>query len=29
MPTPKKGTRLGGSASHQKKILSNLAASLF
>ena len=29
MPTPKRGTRLGGSASHQKKILSNLAASLF
>ncbi|ALC05042.1 50S ribosomal protein L17 [Corynebacterium deserti GIMN1.010] len=29
MPTPKKGARLGGSASHQKKILSNLAASLF
>ena len=29
MPTPKKGTRLGGSASNQKKILSNLAASLF
>lgn len=29
MPTPKKGTRLGGSPQHQKKILSNLAASLF
>lgn len=29
MPTPKKGARLGGSASHQKKILSNLAAALF
>ena len=29
MPTPKKGARLGGSASNQKKILSNLAASLF
>ena len=29
MPTPKKGARLGGSASHQKKILSNLAAKLF
>lgn len=29
MPTPKKGARLGGSASHQRKILSNLAASLF
>lgn len=29
MPTPKKGARLGGSASHQKKILSNLAAQLF
>ncbi|MCQ9342561.1 50S ribosomal protein L17 [Corynebacterium sp. 153RC1] len=28
MPTPKKGARLGGSASHQKHILSNLAASL-
>lgn len=28
MPTPKKGTRLGGSAQHQKRILSNLAASL-
>lgn len=29
MPTPKKGTRLGGSAHHQKHILSNLAAQLF
>lgn len=29
MPTPKKGARLGGSAQHQKKILSNLAAQLF
>ena len=29
MPTPKKGARLGGSASHQKKIPSNLAAQLF
>lgn len=29
MPTPKRGARLGGSASHQKKLLSNLAASLF
>ena len=28
MPTPKKGKRLGGSPSHQRKILSNLAASL-
>lgn len=28
MPTPKKGARLGGSASHQKHILSNLAAQL-
>ncbi|RNE48875.1 50S ribosomal protein L17 [Corynebacterium alimapuense] len=28
MPTPKKGARLGGSAQHQKKILSNLAAQL-
>lgn len=28
MPTPKKGARLGGSPSHQRKILSNLAASL-
>lgn len=29
MPTPKKGARLGGSASHQKKILANLAVQLF
>jgi large subunit ribosomal protein L17 len=29
MPTPKKGPRLGGSPSHQKAILSNLATSLF
>lgn len=29
MPTPKKGPRLGGSASQQKHLLSNLAASLF
>ena len=29
MPRPKKGKRLGGSPSHQKAILSNLAASLF
>jgi large subunit ribosomal protein L17 len=28
MPTPKKGHRLGGSPSHQKSILANLAASL-
>lgn len=28
MPTPKKGARLGGSASHQKKILANLAKQL-
>lgn len=28
MPKPKKGPRLGGSASHQKKILANLAAEL-
>ncbi|MBN9644027.1 50S ribosomal protein L17 [Corynebacterium mendelii] len=28
MPKPKKGQRLGGSASHQRKILSNLAAQL-
>ncbi len=28
MPTPKKGARLGGSPSHQRKILANLAASL-
>lgn len=29
MPKPKKGARLGGSASHQKKILANLAKQLF
>lgn len=29
MPKPKRGARLGGSASHQKHILSNLAAQLF
>src|ERR671919_610037 len=29
MPTPKKGTRLGGSPAHQKLIVSNLATSLF
>lgn len=29
MPTPKKGARLGGSSSNQRKILSNLAAQLF
>jgi large subunit ribosomal protein L17 len=29
MPTPKKGARLGGSPSHQRLILSNLATSLF
>ena len=28
MPAPKRGPRLGGSPSHQRKILSNLAASL-
>ena len=28
MPAPKKGPRLGGSPSHQRKMLSNLAASL-
>lgn len=28
MPKPRKGKRLGGSPSHQRKILSNLAASL-
>jgi large subunit ribosomal protein L17 len=28
MPTPKKGPRLGRSASHQRKILANLTASL-
>jgi large subunit ribosomal protein L17 len=29
MPTPKRGPRLGGSASHQRHILSNLATALF
>ena len=29
MPKPKKGARLGGSASHQKAILANLATALF
>ena len=29
MPTPKKGARLGGSAGHQKHILSTLALALF
>lgn len=29
MPTPKKGTRLGGSPAHQRLMLSNLATSLF
>jgi large subunit ribosomal protein L17 len=29
MPTPTKGTRLGGSPAHEKLILSNLATSLF
>ena len=29
MPTPKKGTRLGGSPAHQRLILSNLAGQLF
>ncbi len=29
MPTPKKGTRLGGSPSHQRLIVSNLATALF
>src|SRR3546814_21135713 len=29
MPKPTKGTRLGGSASHQKAMLANLATSLF
>lgn len=28
MPKPKKGKRLGGSPSHQRRILANLAASL-
>jgi large subunit ribosomal protein L17 len=29
MPTPKKGTRLGGSPAHQRLIISNLATALF
>lgn len=29
MPTPKKGARLGGSATNQRKVLANLASSLF
>ena len=29
MPKPTKGARLGGSSSHQKAILANLATSLF
>ena len=29
MPTPTKGTRLGGSAAHQRLILANLASQLF
>src|ERR1700761_529946 len=29
MPTPTKGARMGGSAAHQKHILSNLATALF
>ena len=29
MPAPKKGKRFGGSASHQKAMMANLAASLF
>ena len=29
MPQPRKGKRLGGSASHQRAIIANLAASLF
>jgi large subunit ribosomal protein L17 len=29
MPAPKKGRRFGGSASHQKAMMANLAASLF
>ena len=29
MPTPKKGTRLGGSPAHQRLILANLATQLF
>ena len=28
MPKPKKGPRIGGSPSHQRKILANMAASL-
>ena len=28
MPTPKKGPRLGASASHQRKILANLSSQL-
>ena len=29
MPTPTKGARLGGSPSHQRLIVSNLATALF
>lgn len=29
MPTPTKGRRFGGSSSHQKSMMANLAASLF
>jgi len=29
MPTPTKGSRLGGSAAHQRHILANLATALF
>lgn len=29
MPTPTKGRRLGGSSSHQRAMMANLAASLF
>ena len=29
MPTPTKGKRFGGSSSHQKSMMANLAASLF
>ncbi len=29
MPQPRKGKRLGGSASHQRAMMANLAASLF
>jgi large subunit ribosomal protein L17 len=29
MPTPKKGARFGGSASHQKMLMANLATALF